>query len=109
MLISPTRRRGGETSGAALGYNGFYFDLWAKGVNEELCCRLRCLLALLHNCASNKLLQGSVTVMNYPVDSFYPSIYCLYFITAVLRFIALASWYRIIDNFGFPAKECSRR
>ena len=58
-------------------------------------CAAGCLLlALLHNCGSNKLLQGSVTVdvMNYPVDSFYPSIYCLYFITAVLRLIALASW-----------------
>ena len=47
-------------SGPALGYNGFYFDLWAKGVNEELCWRLV-------NCDSNKPLQASLTVMNYPV------------------------------------------
>ena len=47
MLISPTPAERRETSRPALGYNGFYFDLWAKGVNEELCCRAQPLVLLI--------------------------------------------------------------
>ena len=62
MLISPTPAERRETSRPALGYNGFYFDLWAKGVNEELCCLLL-IVAATSFCRELEL---------YPVDSYPP-------------------------------------